>query len=52
MRRRIGILGFENIQALDLVGPADVFSSDALAAPEFAVDGAPPYEVVVIGAES
>jgi transcriptional regulator GlxA family with amidase domain len=43
--RRIGILGFENLQALDLIGPADVFGSDALAAPE------PPYEVVVIGVD-
>lgn len=49
--RRIGILGFENLQALDLIGPADVFGSDALAAPEFREDGTPPYEVVVIGVE-
>lgn len=44
--RRIGILGFENLQALDLIGPADVFRSDALAGPER------PYEVVVIGIDS
>jgi transcriptional regulator GlxA family with amidase domain len=50
--RRIGILGFENLQALDLVGPADVFRSDALAHPRFRDNGEPPYEVVVIGAES
>ena len=50
--RRIGIIGFENLQALDLIGPADVFRSDALDVPEFAADGAPPYEVVVIGAEA
>ena len=49
--RRIGILGFDNLQALDLIGPADVFCSDALAAPEFRQDGEPPYEVVIIGAE-
>ena len=47
--RRIGILGFDSIQALDLTGPADVFRSDALAAPEFCEGGVPPYEVVVIG---
>jgi len=47
--RRIGILGFENLQALDLVGPADVFGSDALAAPEFRDGDAPPYEVILIG---
>ncbi|HXT17016.1 MAG TPA: helix-turn-helix domain-containing protein [Gemmatimonadaceae bacterium] len=52
MSRRIGILGFENLQALDLVGPADVFCSDALSVPEFAVDGEPPYELVVIGVDS
>src|SRR5689334_18967053 len=47
--RRIGILGFDDVQALDLVGPADVFGSDALAAPELDVGGERPYEVVVIG---
>ena len=47
--RRIGILGFDNVQALDLVGPADVFGSDALAAPELRDGGEPPYQVVVIG---
>jgi transcriptional regulator GlxA family with amidase domain len=49
--RRIGILGFNRLQALDLTGPADVFRSDALAAPEFCDGGTPPYEVVVIGLE-
>lgn len=47
--RRIGILGFDRLQALDLTGPADVFRSDALAAPEFSEGGTAPYEVVVIG---
>jgi transcriptional regulator GlxA family with amidase domain len=51
MRRRIGILGFEHLQAMDLIGPADVFRSDALEAPEFAADGEPPYEVVLIGVD-
>jgi len=50
--RRIGILGFDRVQALDLTGPADVFRSDALAAPEFSDGGVPPYEVVVIGLAS
>lgn len=48
-QRRIGILGFDSVQALDLVGPADVFGSDALTAPEFKSDGERAYEVVVIG---
>jgi transcriptional regulator GlxA family with amidase domain len=47
--RRIGILGFENLQALDLIGPADVFGSDALAAPEFREGNASAYEVILIG---
>lgn len=49
--RRIGILGFDKVQALDLVGPADVFCSDALTAAEFLSAGAPPYEVVIIGVD-
>ena len=44
MTRRIGILGFDGIQALDLVGPAETFA----AAPPRA-DGAREYEVVVVG---
>jgi len=50
--RRIGILGFDGVQALDLVGVADAFASDALVP---GMDGAPadgrraPYEVVIIG---
>jgi transcriptional regulator GlxA family with amidase domain len=50
--RRIGLLGFDSIQALDLAGPADAFGSDALAAPEYSPNGQPPYEVVVIGLTS
>src|SRR5579864_3148457 len=50
--RRIGLLGFDSIQALDLVGPADAFGSDALAAPEYSPNGEPPYEVVIIGLTS
>ncbi|MFI5233088.1 MAG: GlxA family transcriptional regulator [Gemmatimonadales bacterium] len=45
--RRIGLLGFDGVQALDLIGPADAFASDAFDA---LGDDAPPdrYEVVVI----
>jgi transcriptional regulator GlxA family with amidase domain len=45
--RRIGFLAFEGIQALDLVGPADAFGSDALQK-MFGVDTRP-YEIIVIG---
>lgn len=45
--RRIGFLGFDGVQAMDLVGPADAFGSDAFA--ELADVHEPPYEVVVIG---
>ncbi|MGH7522762.1 MAG: GlxA family transcriptional regulator [Gemmatimonadales bacterium] len=44
-RRRIGILGYDGIQALDLVGPAEAFA----AAPTDA-DGLA-YEVVILGLE-
>jgi hypothetical protein len=27
--RRVGILGFDNVTALDMVGPADVFATAA-----------------------
>jgi len=50
--RRIGFLGFDGVQALDLVGPADAFVSDAFATIDRAERGArprAPYEVVVIG---
>jgi transcriptional regulator GlxA family with amidase domain len=43
--RRIGFLGFDGVQALDLVGPADAFRSDAFES----IDVDTPYEVVVIG---
>lgn len=39
---RVGIVGFDGIQALDLVGPSDAFTL-AL------VQGLPAYEVIVIG---
>ncbi len=46
--RRIGILGYDGIQALDLVGPAEALA--AVRAPEDGNGGtAPAYEVVIIG---
>jgi transcriptional regulator GlxA family with amidase domain len=49
--RRIGFLGFDGIQALDLVGPADAFTSDAFLATPPDDGGGPqrPYEIVIIG---
>lgn len=55
-QRRIGILGFDSVQALDLIGPADAFGSDVfkpesrLAPPDMPNDA--PYEIVVIGLQS
>jgi transcriptional regulator GlxA family with amidase domain len=49
--RRIGFLAFDGVQALDLVGPADAFGSDAFDAAS-SLDGGrlgQPYETVVIG---
>jgi transcriptional regulator GlxA family with amidase domain len=50
-RRLIGFLGFNGVQALDLVGPADAFASDAFAGPAMEQTTSPggPYEVVIIG---
>lgn len=42
MTLRIGILGYDDIQALDLVGPAEAFAT-------VHVDGAAAYEIVIIG---
>ena len=49
--RRIGFLGFDGVQALDLVGPSDAFASDAFATIDRGDDAKPwvPYEIVVIG---
>jgi len=41
--RRIGILGYDNVTALDLVGPADVFATAC------GPGSRPAYEIVVIG---
>ena len=49
--RRIGFLAFDGLQALDLVGPADAFGSDALhdSAASGTTPASPPYQCVVIG---
>ena len=55
--RRIGFLGYDQVQALDLIGPSDAFASDAFASDIAADSGAeasllpprPPYEIVIIG---
>src|SRR5215475_656486 len=44
-RRRIGFLGFDDVQALDLFGPADAFASDALRGDPHNL----PYEVLIFG---
>lgn len=50
-RRRIGFLGFDGVQALDLVGPADAFASDAFSesSPANAALPESPYEIVIVG---
>ncbi len=45
--RRIGLIGFDGVQALDLVGPSDAFSSARLPGPDGRPSGA--YEVVILG---
>jgi transcriptional regulator GlxA family with amidase domain len=64
-RRRVGVIGFDGVQALDFIGPCDAFASDAFT-PEVFPPGAfsstpersafaeravrgRPYEIVVIG---
>jgi len=49
--RRIGFLAFDGLQAMDLVGPADAFGSDALhdGGASGTTPASPPYECVVIG---
>src|SRR5204863_91190 len=46
-RRRIGFLAFDGVQALDLIGPADAFASDAFSgkSPAAVERTAPPYEI-------
>ncbi|HEV7179698.1 MAG TPA: helix-turn-helix domain-containing protein [Candidatus Baltobacteraceae bacterium] len=46
--RRIGIVGYTGVQALDLVGPADAFA----AANALAEDGATRYEILILGLQS
>ena len=48
--RRIGFLGFDGVQALDIVGPADAFGSDVFDTADLGeTAGARPYEIIVIG---
>jgi transcriptional regulator GlxA family with amidase domain len=48
--RRIGFLGFDGVQALDIVGPADAFGSDVFDSGDLGETvGERPYEIVVIG---
>src|SRR5437868_13580005 len=49
MTRRIGILGFDGIQALDLVGPADAFGSDAFDTLDRNGSAGARYDVTMIG---
>lgn len=51
-RRRIGILGYDGMQALDLVGPAEAFASATAGSGDARADGdVPPYDVVIVGLE-
>lgn len=43
--RRIGILGYDDVQALDVIGPSDAFT----AVPPDPATGRPPYDVVILG---
>jgi len=45
--RRVGIIGFDQVDALDLVGPAEAFASAQISDPR--VDPGPAYEVVILG---
>ncbi len=48
--RRVGFLGFDGVQALDIVGPADAFGSDVFDSDLLAENAGPrPYEIVIIG---
>jgi len=55
LTRRIAILGFDGVQALDLFGPADVFASDVFLGRRLddeLQEHWPPYEVIVVGLTS
>lgn len=50
--RRIGFLGFDGVQALDLFGPADAFTSDVFLGRQLNGEPQshwPPYDVITIG---
>jgi transcriptional regulator GlxA family with amidase domain len=48
-KRRIGILGYDGMQALDLVGPAEAFAAVRGDATSEASAGQCPYDIVIIG---
>jgi transcriptional regulator GlxA family with amidase domain len=51
-RRRVAFLGFDGVQALDLIGPADAFTSDVFLGRRLngeIQEHWPPYEVTIIG---
>jgi transcriptional regulator GlxA family with amidase domain len=53
--RRIGFLGFDGVQALDLFGPADAFASDVFLSRRLGGEPQshwPPYEIITIGLTS
>jgi transcriptional regulator GlxA family with amidase domain len=50
MTRRIGFLAYDELQALDLIGPSDAFASDAFRTLDLGDAGRErPYEIVIIG---
>lgn len=48
-RKTIGILGYDHVQALDIVGPMDAFSIASSHLRTARVGSAPAYEVLVLG---
>src|SRR5688500_1460938 len=50
--RRIGLLAFDGLTALDLVGPAEVFATASALHGERGASRPPPYELVVLGVDA
>ena len=48
-RRRVGILAYDGMQALDLVGPAEAFAAAGHGDRDVEDASVPPYEIVIIG---
>jgi len=48
-RKTIGILGYDGVQALDIVGPVDAFSIASAHLASARPDPAPAYEILVLG---